>query len=222
MQLLLQIKMEDAEEIEHFYEKETENLDREFLKNIKDSKDKKRLKEEYEERLSALRLEYEKRYGEYLRYYKKGPSKKVNKKGEKEKSKQFKVTPLKLKQTKKERASLKYDLFKFRLKIKVKNIFRAITPRFLRILFIKTRMIMKRDFLTAKNFFKKEILRIKEKIVSKAKSAGSSAKKICISIIKKGSLIIKKIIKKINPEKKGGEEKKTEDQKLAEKILAKK
>jgi len=124
--------MEDAEEIEIFYEKETENLDKEFLKNIKDSKDKKKMHKEYEEKLSALREEYKRRYEKYLSYQKKIISKKPPAKEGKEKVGQFKVTPLKLEQTKKERFDLKYNLFKFRLKIKIKNIFRAITPRFLR------------------------------------------------------------------------------------------
>jgi len=88
--------------------------------------------------------------------------------------------------------------------------------------FLKTRITLKRNFLAIKKVVNKLISNIEEKIVSWAKNTGSAAKKAYLSIIKKASSFLKKVAGKIKPKKKSSEEEKTEDQKLAEKILAKK
>jgi len=213
--------MEDAEEIEGFYEKEMERLDKEFLENIKKTKDKRSLKKEYKANLLTLRSEYEKKYERYLQTQKRRKEEKPKKK-KKEKKEIFRVTPLNFRKTRKERFQIRYEPLWFRFKIKIKNFFRKITPTFLLVFYLKLKLHVKRGLQFTKESIKRILSKAKENIISEAKKTGETAKKTYVKIKNFLGSILKKIISKIKPKKKEDKGGKTEDQKLAEKILAKK
>jgi len=217
-------KMEDAEEIEAFYEKEMENADREFLNNIKRTKNKKDSENLYKENIKSIRKEYERKYERYLKDQKNAILKERRKvpKNNEEKTAAFRAEGIDLKLTKKERLELRYDLFKFRFKIKIKNFLNKITPRFLLILYLKTRMISKRSYSSTREAIEKTFTKIKEAIISGLKKTGEKIKQVYSKIKKAVSSVFQKVIKKIKFKRKGEEDKKTEDQKLAEKILSRK
>ncbi len=216
--------MEDAEEIESFYEKEMENADREFLNGIKGGKKERNPESSYKEKIKLIRKEYERKYERYLKLQKneilKGREKVPNNK--KEKTEVFRVECVNLKRTKRERLTLRYNLFKFKFKLKRNNLFRRITPRFLLILSIKTKMAAKRAVSSAKRAIEKTLTKIKEAVISRFNKTVEKIKKICSKIKKVVSSAYQKVRKKISFKRKGEEDKKTEDQKLAEKILSRK
>jgi len=224
MQLLLQIKMEDAEEIESFYEKEMENADREFLNGIKGTEKKINPEKVYKEKIKSIREEYERRYEQYLKIQKneiqKGRKKKP--KNNKEKTEVFQVKSINLKLTRRERLRLRYDLFKFKFKLKRNNLFRKITPRFLLIWSLKTKMATKIAVSSVKGAIDETFTKIKEAFLSGLKKTGEKIIQIYSKIKKIVSSLFQKVIKKLKFKRKGEKEKQTEDQKLAEKILAKK
>ncbi len=211
--------MEDAEEIENFYEKAIEGADKEFLEKTKISKDKKQTEKEYKEKIKSIRDQYGKKYQKYIKFQKNKKEKKP--KPKKEKHKLFKVKGLNLQETKREKLKKRYSLFKFRLHIKRKNFMRKITPRFLIILGLQSKYSIKRAISATRDAIDSLIKSIKEKSISAGKKTKETSKKVYGKIVKFFSSISKKIRNKIKP-KKSEEDKKSEDQLLAEKILAKK
>ena len=223
MQLLLQVKMEDAEEIESFYEKEMENADKEFLNGLKGKK-KVSPEKAYKEKIKSIREEYEKRYEKHLQIQKneilKGKKKKP--KNKKEKTEVLKIESVSLKLTRIERLKMKYEFFKFKFKLRRKNFFRRITPKSLLIGFLKNRMAVKRAVSSTKEAAKKTFAKIKETTISVLKKIGAIIKQIYSKVKKVASSVYEKVKKKIKFKRKGEKEQQTEDQKLAEKILSKK
>lgn len=211
--------MEDAEEIESFYEKAMEDADKEFLEETKKPGNGKGKRKVYREKINSIREEYEKKYEKHFKLKKNEKNKKT--KAKKEKIKPFKARKINLKETKKQKFKRKYSLFKFRFRIKRRNLIRKITPGFLMIFFLKTKILMKRLLSALKKIIIKTAEKVKDKIISAAKRIKELSKKVYVKTKKFFSSIVRKIVNKISPKKKE-EDKKAEDQILAEKILAKK
>ncbi|OGJ17897.1 hypothetical protein A3K73_07795 [Candidatus Pacearchaeota archaeon RBG_13_36_9] len=216
--------MEDAEEIESFYEKEIENADKEFLNGLKGTEKKINPEKAYKEKTRLIRNEYEKRYERYLQIQKSEILKERKKrpKNKKEKTEVFKVESINLGITRIEKLKLGYELLKFKFKLKRKNFFQKITPRFLLIFSLKAKMAVKRAVSSTKKAEEKAFTKIKETIISVLKDTSEKMKRVYSKIKKVISSAYRKVIKKIKLKRKGGKDEKTEDQKLAEKILAKK
>ncbi len=211
--------MEDAEAIEVFYEKSIEAADKEFLDKIKSSSDKKLVEREYKEKIRSIRNQYEKKYQKYIDFQK--SRKEKIPKIKKEKYEVFKVDGINLQETRRERWKRGYSLFRFRWRIKRKNFMGKITPRFLIIFWLKSKYAIKRGVSGIREAIASLIKSIKERLISAAKGTRDFLKKAYAKVVKLTSSVIKKVKDKIKP-KKSEEDKKTEDQLLAEKILAKK
>ena len=165
----------DPEEIEEFYQKEVEKADNFYLNSIRDSEKKltkKQIKEKYDNMLKTAIENYRKQYDEYFKSPKKiSGNEKQEKKQEKEK--QFKVEKLNLELNFKEKFKLKYNLFKFRKTIAIKNLIRKIMPIFLSKQILKTKIAISEIIGSIKRFFrgvKKHILKIISKISEKIKN----------------------------------------------------
>ena len=223
MQLLLQIKsykMESIDEIEDFLKRETEKTDKEFLeklKNIKNKQEKKESERNYKEKLKQSREKYEEKYKRYLERWKK--SKKVKNKPlmKREKTERYKVKRIDLKLSQKENLNFKWDLFKFKFKIKTGDFFQKIIPSFLIIFYLKTKIKIKRIFSSVKKFIEKSFSRTKNKLLDFIKNLAEKIKKLFLFIIQVINKIKKKKTEKIEIKKE-----KTEEEKLIEKILSKK
>jgi hypothetical protein len=79
--------MEEAEDIESFYDKEIEKADKEFLKNPKDQKDAKEKEIKYNEALKKIQAQYKKKYEKYFQWQKENLQKNKKKGKNKERKK---------------------------------------------------------------------------------------------------------------------------------------
>jgi hypothetical protein len=160
MQLLLQIKMDDAEE---FYNLEIEKADQDFLKNLGDKKDKNELEKRYREKLKKIHEKYTEAVTQNIFEQRK---RLIKPKIKEEKVKPFKVKSQKISLSLLEELRMKSDLFFFKAKINFKNFIDQIIPYRVIILRIKARKFIRRthsNILLAINaFFSKK----KEKILS--------------------------------------------------------
>ncbi|MBD3253217.1 hypothetical protein GF386_05775 [Candidatus Pacearchaeota archaeon] len=214
--------MKSIDEIENSYKKTIENLDKEFLERIK-TENKRELENYYKKKLNEAKTEYEEEYKKFLEKKKK-PEKEKKRKRKGKKSK-LEIKSLKLKISRKERIRLKWDLLKFRLKIKIKDLEHKLIPDFLITIYIKNKLMAKRLWNSFKRFISKTIENFKDSFKLLLKSLKTISiktflfsKKIIKNLIKKTSGIFKK--KKKQEKHTGNEER--EDVKIAEKILAEK
>ncbi len=209
--------MEDIEDIEKFYERELEKADKGFLEAIKQASNKKEVEENYKENLKQIQGEYIKKYEKYLNIQKKILLKSKKPKKKKEKQEKFKVEKIDFKKIKKrEKKKLKKELFRFKIKIKIKKIYRGIIPRPIFIFYLKAKFQLKnflhhlkRTTLSAFSATKNKALTIKEKI-----------KELLQKIKLKTDKLFSSISKKFSKKQEKGKEK-SEEEKLLEKILKK-
>jgi hypothetical protein len=215
----------EIEEIEEFYKKEFESLDRQFLEGLKKGENKKLLEQHYKQRLGEIKKKYEEDSKKFFKNHnvlgEKSKKEENNEKKEK-KNERFVVEPLNLKLSAKEKFSSKWDLFKFRFRIKYKNLMHKITPNFLIVFKIRTRNSLRK--------FSNHTRETLSRMASGFKNGFSSFAKITKSLLTKLlTLIFKGITKlfikifRIFKKKKKVEKKdeKSEDVKIAEKILSK-
>lgn len=139
--------METGEQIEDWYEKERERIEKEFLEKIKTAKTPEERSQKDREYVLILRktiATYEEKYARYLRSQKDiiakgkfiGEEEEQGKKEEEEKEetiytkqKEYHVEHLDLKQTKRERLAYWAELFWFKTKITYRKIIHALIPK---------------------------------------------------------------------------------------------
>jgi len=223
MQLLLQIKMEDAEEIESYYEKEVEKADKEFLKIINEAQNKnaKEIEKNYLEKLNSIKEEYKKKYHKYLGQQKTISNKDKKPKKKKEKTKTFKVERANLKLTNKEKLILKWGLLSFKLRIKRKNLYRKVVPKKIRVSVFISKIKLKRFFKSLIAWVNESFFDLKNKSAEKLENIKKTSKETYKKITQAIKSILSKILKKLprKKEEESKESKKSEDQKIAEKLL---
>lgn len=231
--------MERPEEIESYYKKQIEILDKEFLEKLKGIKDKKevnKLEQDYKKKNSMIQLQYEKKYIKYLEYIKKNPpidpEKEKKKKEDKEKAlkdnrpKQLIVTRTSLELTKKDQRNIKWSLFKFNLNRKYINSKKKYIPNTIKdkIIFIKFKIryiinSIKRFIDRKIELNKNRLIKFGEKISQFTKSTYLKSKKVSKQTLKKLIKTIEKFTKK--KDEKGDNKEKRPDEEIAEKILKK-
>jgi hypothetical protein len=224
--------MVKIEEIEDFYKKETEKIDKEFLNKISkvvNKKEKIYIETEYKRKTKILRNEYEKKIVGYLKEQKqeikKQEMKKTAKKIKKEDFKKFVVKKLDLNETWKDKLEFKWELFKFKHKINSKNFKDRHMPESMKVAIIKSKISIKNFLSLISKFIFDLLLSIKKfifNVLDKLKEAGlfifAKLKILIKGVILKISLISSKIFKK----KKAEENKeKRPDEEIAEKLLRK-
>lgn len=215
--------MENSDEIEMHYEKEMEKIDKDFLNNKITSKSKKSRQDLYKERLKAIREEYEKRYLKYLDGQKKILLKNKEKKAPKIKEKQalFQVKKINLKTSWSQVQKNKYEIFRFKLKIRLRKFFHSIIPKSLIIKHLKLRLLFKRISKELKEKIYKGIQSFKQGAINLFKASFEKISKIFSKLTSIFSAAIKKISSIVKLKKKNKAEEISEDQKIAERILGK-
>jgi len=160
--------MESSEEIDDFLEKEIEKLDKEFLSNLKNlqkGQSEKEVEKNYKIKLAETKKHYQDLYKTYLEEQKRRTKieteKKKNPRKKKDRIKRFRVKKVKLKLSFRQKLHFKYDLFKFKSKIRLKNFFRKITPHFLKIIYIRIKLKTIRTFIKIKDLIINLILKLK-------------------------------------------------------------
>lgn len=150
--------MEDLNEIEDFYTKQIEVLDKWFLEKSKENKGNKSLEKEYKRNLLRIKKDYEEKVNLFLKTHKSFGFEKeeIPKEEESEEdsldfSKPFKATGVDFKPTYKDHMNENIELFKFKNKIKMKNFFNKLIPDSLYIFLIRVRTLIKRFFISLKN-----------------------------------------------------------------------
>jgi hypothetical protein len=222
--------MENQEEIEEFYKKKTEELDKQFLENLRDPQKKLssgEIEKNYKKNLSLIKQKYEEKYASYLQEQKNNIIKKKKDsktKREKQKEERFIVKPLNLELTKKERFFMKWELFWF--KFKIKKILRRKIPDSWRIFYLKIKLKIKNFFVLRKNLTEKDYQKTKTKSITiatdlKNKTLGIS-KKIFYKLKKILTFLLEKIksIKKKKTEE-GDKKEKHPEEEIVQKILKK-
>ena len=215
-------KMEDFDQIEDLYKNRLELLDLAFLRSIKEAKDKdnlKKLEVKYHKDLNILLVNYEQRVDTFLKNQKKQfITSEANKKSRpKENTKSNPDIVLESKDNAYAESFLfKLDFFKFNFMIKYRRFIFKVTPNFIYVLFIKTKLSFMRIKCLTSNFFD----RLKKDTISDFESF----KNILLEFSNYIRVIIKEIVlrfKKIFAKKSPENKEKTEDQKIVDKILAK-
>lgn len=226
------MKMVKIEEIEDFYKKETEKIDKEFLNKLSkasNKNEKSNIEIEYKIKTKALREGYEKKISDYLKEQKQAikeqETKKINKKTKKEDFKKFEVKKLDLSDTWKDKLRFKWELFKFKHRINSKNFRDAHMPEFMKIFIIKLKISIRNILSLISRIISdlfSSIKRLIFNILIKLKDAGLfifTKLKILIKwLMLKISLILSKIIKKKKTEE---NKEKRPDEEIAEKLLRK-
>ena len=155
------MKIKDADAIESFFDAEVEKLDTEFLekiKSVKTQEEAKVLEDEYKKRASKLLEDYNHQYSTFnesekqaskgMDFTKKekdtGTPNEEEDKDQLDMSKPFIAKGVNLKPTTKEVMQIRWDLFKFRLDVRMRNFDRNYVPSFLVVLFFKTKLASKR------------------------------------------------------------------------------
>jgi hypothetical protein len=228
--------MVDLSNLYENYTKEIEILDKEYLKNITNTKNKNQIQKDYKLKSKQLRKKYQEEYTKTLgSTNKKEISELKNldfrlKKIEIEKAKEaqetepkntlgkiLKITPINLTRTKKEEEKLKKLKSKFRKKIARKKFYREITPNWFSIFKIKSKFYFKRSYQSIKSFIENLILNTKEWTKETYKNIHEKLKATSGKVKKKLITLSRKFKKK---KQEDGKEK-TEDQKIAEKLMSK-
>jgi hypothetical protein len=176
--------MESKEDIEDFYRKQIEDLDKKFMSSVSSIKKQeiKKIEEDYKKERETIQKEYEKRYLFLLKRQKESAIKEEKKKLQTNRTKKnhesFIVKPLSLKWTKKEKFLGRFDLFWFKTKIKIKNFTRKNTPDFSYLWYIKARISARNNHASIKNMLVRKSEKTKEKIIQEATDLKSLVSKI--------------------------------------------
>lgn len=171
--------MQDPEEI---YKEELEKVDEEFLKGLNEGKSLDSLEKGYTKKTKKLRKKFE---SSYSRFIKKNPEKSDEKKNNQNEEKEydwmgetFKVKPLNLENSWKDRLNFSFKTKKFKTKRKFLDFVQRVTPDFILRIYYKS-INSWRVFSFERNlFFEKIILKFKKNI----KKTVSFFKKILNSI----------------------------------------
>jgi hypothetical protein len=208
--------MEKIEDIENFLIKEYERIDKEFLeklKTIKNPNEKNKLGENYKNQLKNSQEQYKKKFNKYLLEQKDKIKKEINERSRKkikeERVKKFEVKEINLKDNWSEKFILKWESFRFKFGITKRNFINKMTPNWWIIFKFKAKIKMKNLRSGIQNSFKRIIINIKKSIIKlflKIKNLMS----FIFLIIKN---ILKFILRKVFLQKKPKEENKSEDKK---------
>ncbi len=224
--------MVKIEEIEDFYKKEAEKIDKEFLNKLSkaiNKNEKSNIEIEYKIKTKTLREKYGGKISGYLieqkQAIKEQETKKAAKKPKREDFKKFEVKKLDLNKTWKDKLKFKWELFKFKHRINSKNFRDSHTPESMKISIIKLRISFG-NFASLISKFTLDLLSsIKElifNILIKLKDSGLfifAKSKISIKwLMPKIFLIFSKVIKKKKTEE---SKEKHPDEEIAEKLLKK-
>ncbi len=134
----------DFEEIEDVYKKELDNAEKGFLEERNSKKSKNDAENNYKEKLKKAREKYYSSVGDLIEKQKKQKIKTPKKK--RERVEHFISEEGRYEISIYQRLKLKSNLFLFKFRIYLKNKKRAMTPYFLSILFIKSKIKIKSIF----------------------------------------------------------------------------
>lgn len=225
--------MVKIEEIEDYYKKEAEKIDKEFLNKLSkavNKNEKSNIEIEYKIKTKTLRNEYEKRIASYLKEQKQaikeqGVRRIAAKKPKKEDFKKFVVKKLDLNETWKEKLKFKWELFKFKHKINSKNFKDRHMPESLKVFAIKSRIslrnflsLISKSILNLFSLIKRQLFNIFVKLKSIVLFIFAKLKILIKWFMPKISLIFLKIFKKKKTEE---NKEKRPDEEIAEKLLKK-
>lgn len=218
--------MENEEEIEEFYKKKTEELDKQFLENMRDPQKKLssgEIVENYKKNLNLIKQKYEEKYTLYLQEQKKSTTKN-KKENKKEKEKRFIVKPLILKLTKKERFFMRWELFWF--KFKIKRFLRKKVPDSWRIFHLRIKIKIRNFFVLRKNLTNRKYQKIKTKSITIATNLKNKTLEISKKVFYKFKKALIFLIKKIKSIKKkraeeGDKKEKSPEEEIVQKDVKK-
>jgi hypothetical protein len=206
--------MESLDDIEEFYQRELEDLDREFFLSLKKNKDKNQVIKTYRDKLNLLRINYEKKFKRFLDSQKT----QIQKNKEKilsDKNKSTKKQPIFevkkinfLEIGKKEDSRLKKEMFDFRFNLKLRKFHNRI-PNFMLVFYFKARFFLRKTNSSIKDF----MINVYEFFKRKIFELISGVKELFVKIsdsIKKLMAGISKIIAKLKSRKKKKKEDKVE------------
>jgi hypothetical protein len=213
--------MVNIEEIEDSFKRDIEKIDKDFVENISNKKGQD-LEKDYRKKLMLIRQKYEKEYsramGEQRNIILKNKNNKKDKKEKiirENKKKEIETKP-----------NNKYEMFKFKARIRVKDFIYKKPQIYLIIVYIKLKLNLKKDSEFLQKIYNNILTKIKLSINNLIKKSKEKID-IVINLVKKliSKIIegIKKLLSKIKIKKQGAatESKKTEDQEIAEKLLNK-
>ena len=223
--------MVKIDEIEDFYKKGAESLDKEFLEKLSKTKVKKDIVEkEYKRKIRILTEEYNKKISDYIKEQKKvikeQEFKKLNQKKKKDDFKYYEVKKLDLNETWKDRLKFNWELYKFNQGIKSKNFKENHIPENFKIFNFKLKIYLKNLSNLISRFISDTLSKIKKLIIN----ISVYLKETFLLILKKSRTIISwfkskisLITSKISKNKTAKETKeKRPDEEIAEKLLKKK
>jgi hypothetical protein len=167
----------DVEEIEAIYKQDIEKAEKEFLEGIAKKKKVVDLEKKYFNKFKIAKKKYYKSMSAIIEKQKKYAYKKPLQKKAPDKSKAFKANTEEIRLTPYQKMRFKWDLFKFKFRLKLKKFFRAITPTFISYLFIKFRLFLKRTYNKLKEMVKSFFTFIKESILWTINSIETVTKK---------------------------------------------
>jgi len=218
--------MENEEEIEEFYKKKTEELDKQFLENLRDPQKKLssgEIVENYKKNLNLIKQKYEEKCALYLQEQKRNITK--NKKKDKiEKEKRFIVKPLSLKLTKKEIFFMRWELFWF--KFKIKRFLRKKVPDSWRIFYLKIKIKIRNFFVLRNNLAKRKYQKVKTKSVTIATDLKNKTLEISKKVFykfKKALIFLLEKVKSIKKKKteEGNKKEKSPEEEIVQKDVKK-
>jgi hypothetical protein len=210
--------MESLEDLEEFYQKEIENLDREFFDDYKKNKNKSDIVKNYREKLKSLKIDYEKKYGRLINIQKDQikKNKAMKKVDKKPINNHFQVSSIDyLGIEKKENSRLKKEMFDFRLNLRIRNFYHKIPASFM-IFYFRIKL----SFKLFISLLIKKIIKIYEFFHNSISSIILGAKNLFIKIygfFKQCLLKIPSIISKIKLKKKDKKEETIEKKDTSEK-----
>jgi hypothetical protein len=231
--------MAELEDIYEAYKKEVTDLDKKFVENIKKSNNPKKAEEDYRKNALDIRKKYYQKYEILLKQKTKTEISSLKntdqriKKKEEENKKDKETTsiqepvliirPVDWKEAKKEETKLKKELKKFKKDIENKKFYRHYFPTWFFVLKIKIKIKIKEFFLLLKNLKEKIKTNTKEGISQIIAKSGEFLKTNYKNISETISKVLQKIkawlSSKFKKAKKA--EEKTEDQKIADRLMAK-
>jgi len=213
----------DSGEIEEFYDKKIEEADKFYKNTLNDpenDKSKKEVKKKYDEMVKKAIKEYREKYKDFLKKQnkkKKKAKKKQRKKVAEEKlnskeikeTKPFKVKELDLKLGTMEKVKLKWEMFRFKTKIKIKNIIRKLVSDSMLRTFLKIKSSIARNAGEYKRYVHGKIKNTKRNFSRLFKILGKKFE-VFFGLISKTK---NKFLKKTGLKKKGKSEDKDKESK---------
>jgi len=227
--------MEDLEAIEDTFSRRLELLDKEFISNLKNPQGRtvSVLEREYRDKLKAETEEYEQKFNAFLKSNKKTKANFVNpnrimpkKEEEKEEGlnmdKPYVATRLEMGRSMSEIAQTKKQIAKFKRYVRGRNLFHKHVPGWYLTNYFRMKIFWKRFKLGFSDMVFRAQSGTKQDFSDLADISRDSLKESTIYLKSKIGLITKWFNKKILRKKSEGEGEKSEDQKIAEKLLKKK